>query len=75
MRMVRHAPFDSFVLRITPNYAIKIREDVLEEIDGPMLRHGLQEMRGRRLIVLRPEAVKPDRELLEERYARPRRYA
>lgn len=74
MCKLHHAAFDSFVLGITPDYEVRIRQDVLEEIDGPMLRHGLQEMHGRRLIVPRQEAIRPDRELLEERYARFVRY-
>lgn len=75
MCKLHHAAFDSFVLGITPDYEVKIRQDVLEEIDGPMLRHGLQEMHGRRLILPRQEAVRPDRELLDLRYARFRQYS
>ena len=47
-----------------------LRLDVLEEIDGPMLRHGLQEFQGQRLRVV-PSAshLRPNREFLEERYA------
>ncbi len=74
MCKLHHAAFDSFVLGITPDYEIRIREDVLEEIDGPMLRHGLQDMHGQRLIVPRQEAVRPDRDLLEERFVRFRGY-
>ncbi|HYZ08132.1 MAG TPA: hypothetical protein VE709_05970, partial [Pseudonocardiaceae bacterium] len=37
-------------------------------IDGPMLRHGLQEMRGLRIQVPRAIAAKPDPSRLEERY-------
>ena len=48
---------------------IDVRRDVLEEIDGPMLRHGLQEMRGVRIRVPRAVAAKPDPSRLEERYA------
>ncbi len=48
---------------------IEIRRDVLEEKDGPMLRHGLQEIAGR-LIQLPPHVQhRPRPEFLEERYA------
>lgn len=48
---------------------IRIRRDILEDIDGPMLRHGLQEMDDQHLVVLpRACAAQPDTERLEERY-------
>jgi hypothetical protein len=39
-----------------------------DEHDGPMLRHGLQEVAGTRLIVPRVEQDRPRGEFLEERY-------
>jgi putative restriction endonuclease len=47
---------------------VEVRQDILKEIDGPMLRHGLQEMAGARLVVPRTRAARPDRSALEERY-------
>jgi putative restriction endonuclease len=44
-----------------------VRLDVLAEIDGPMLQHGLQGFQGRRLHV--PRADHPNRDFLAERYA------
>jgi putative restriction endonuclease len=41
---------------------------VLEEIDGPMLEHGLQGFHGSSLRVPSQESLKPDRRFLEERY-------
>ena len=52
---IHHRAFDRNVLGIRPDLVIDVRRDVLEEIDGPMLRHGLQEMRGVRIRV--PRAV------------------
>jgi len=44
---------------------------VLDEVDGPMLRVGLQDLHGQRLAVLpRRSADRPDPERLEVRYAR-----
>jgi putative restriction endonuclease len=70
---LHHAAFDAHIIGITPAYHVEIRLDVLAEIDGPMLRHGLQGFNGSALIVPKRDAWKPDRQLLEERYARFRR--
>ena len=48
-----HAAYDRGVLGISPDYDVAIREDVLQEIDGPMLKHGLVEMHGTRIILPR----------------------
>ena len=39
---IHHAAFDSSVLGIRPDLVVEIRSDVLNEIDGPMLEHGLK---------------------------------
>jgi putative restriction endonuclease len=70
MCAIHHKAFDSNILGIRPDYAVEIREDVLKEIDGPMLRHGLQGFQGK--IILLPHKIeeRPDRYGLEERYQR-----
>lgn len=65
---IHHRAYDRNVLGIRPDLVIEVRRDILEEIDGPMLRHGLQEMRGLRIQVPRAIAAKPDPSRLEERY-------
>jgi putative restriction endonuclease len=45
-----------------------VRLDVLEEIDGPMLQHGLQGFQNRRIHVPRADHLKPNRDFLAERY-------
>jgi putative restriction endonuclease len=47
---------------------VAVRRDILLERDGPMLRHGLQEMDGTTL--MRPHRVdaQADRNALAERY-------
>lgn len=70
MCKIHHAAFDAQILGIRPDLTIHVRTDVLEEIDGPMLRHGLQEMHNRSLIrVPSSRASRPDPTRLEERYA------
>lgn len=65
---LHHAAFDKRILGIRPDYVAEIRLDILHEIDGPMLKHGLQEMHNRKIWVPRSTANKPDRAALEERY-------
>jgi putative restriction endonuclease len=65
---LHHAAFDRNVLGVRPDLRVDIRLDVLEEVDGPMLQHGLQGFHGAVLEVPRSEAQRPRREFLEERY-------
>jgi putative restriction endonuclease len=67
---IHHAAYDSSVLGIRPDLVVEIRADLLEEIDGPMLEHGLKGRHGQPLMALpRARAERPDRELLDQRYA------
>lgn len=69
MCRIHHAAFDSKILGVRPDLTLHIRGDVLLEEDGPMLRHGLQEMHNHRLMKLPTHsAARPDRARLEERY-------
>lgn len=70
MCKIHHAAFDSRILGIKPDdLTLHIRQDILDEVDGPMLRHGLQDMHGRRLMRLpRSHAARPDPARLETRY-------
>lgn len=65
---LHHAAFDRNILGVRPDLVIEVRTDILAEIDGPMLLHGLQSFQGERLIVPRNPAHRPDPEFLEERY-------
>jgi putative restriction endonuclease len=56
------------MLAVRPDLVIQIRRDILNEEDGPMLRHGLQGFQGARIIVPRPRGLHPDQEFLAERY-------
>jgi putative restriction endonuclease len=66
---IHHAAFDTNILGIRPDHVVEIRADILDERDGPMLRHGLQDLHGTRLLVL-PRRVDehPDPDRLEARY-------
>ena len=39
---IHHAAFDKNILGINEDYRIEDRQDIREEIDGPMLKYGLQ---------------------------------
>src|SRR5262249_23227676 len=43
---LHHAAFDAHILGVRPDYVVEVRVDVLNEIDGPMLKHGLQGFHG-----------------------------
>lgn len=67
---IHHAALDSHILGVRPDYVVEIRKDLLHEIDGPMLRYGLQERHGERLMALpTSRSEQPDRALLEVAYA------
>jgi putative restriction endonuclease len=53
---------------VTPDLKVDVRLDVLKEVDGPMLEHGLQGFHGASLSVPRVEALRPNRDFLAERY-------
>jgi putative restriction endonuclease len=67
---LHHAAFDENILAVRPDYIVEIRSDVLDEIDGPMLIHGLQGFHGKRILVPRTPASRPNPEFLEERFRR-----
>jgi putative restriction endonuclease len=65
---LHHAAFDTHVIGIRPDYVVEVRADVLKEIDGPMLQHGLQGMDRRRLVLPLRAEQRPNPNFLEERY-------
>ena len=65
---LHHAAYDRNFLTIRPDYIIEVRRDVLEEEDGPMLRHGLKGMHGNRIILPKSVGQRPDPARLERRY-------
>lgn len=66
---MHHAAYDRRLMGITPGFQVQINAEVLHEVDGPMLRHGIQEFHGKQLMVLpQRRTERPDRVLLEERF-------
>lgn len=66
---IHHKCYDSDLLGIDPDHIVHLNEELLHEVDGPMLLHGLQEMHGRQIRLPRRPADRPDRDRLAERYA------
>ena len=50
---LHHAAFDRHFVGIRGDYVVEVRRSVLEEEDGPMLKHGLQGMQGMRILLPR----------------------
>lgn len=66
---IHHGAYDSNILGVAPDYVVHIRQDVLDEHDGPMLQHGLQELHGMPITLPRAERHRPNRDYLEERFS------
>ncbi|WP_232284689.1 HNH endonuclease [Rhodococcus sp. R1101] len=68
---IHHAAYDVNILGITPDLVVEIRKDLLDEIGGPMLEHGLKERHGESLMIV-PAAPseRPNRKLLILSYER-----
>lgn len=65
---LHHAAFDQYFIGIRPDLVVEVRRDVLQEEDGPMLVHGLQQLHGTRIDVPRVVEHRPQTELLDQRY-------
>ncbi|MCK4812406.1 MAG: HNH endonuclease [Candidatus Marinimicrobia bacterium] len=65
---IHHAAYDKKIIGISPDYTIKVREDILRETDGPMLKHGIQELDNHKIILPYHKKDWPDPERLEERF-------
>lgn len=65
---LHHSAFDRNILGVRPDLVVEVRLDILREVDGPMLKYGLQEMQGRKITVPHSERLRPRPEFLEERF-------
>lgn len=66
---IHHSAYDANLLGITPDRRVVIRPDVLDEKDGPMLKHGIQEMNNRVLLLPKRRVDHPDPDRLAARFA------
>lgn len=65
---IHHAAYDKNFLGIQPDYKVVIPLRLLEEIDGPMLQHGLKEMHGTKIQIPSRREWRPNREALDQRF-------
>lgn len=65
---IHHAAFDRYLMGITPDFRVVINQALLEEVDGPMLKYGLQEMHGRSIELPSSRQNWPDRDRLNQRW-------
>ncbi len=65
---IHHAAYDEDLIGISPNYQVIVNRGLLDETDGPMLLHGLQEMHERQIVVPKVRADRPDPERLQTRF-------
>lgn len=67
---IHHSAYDANIVGIDPDARVHVRQDILAEVDGPMLQHGLQEVHGSRLVLPRSVEHRPNRDFLAERFDR-----
>lgn len=65
---LHHAAFDGLFIGISPDHIIRVRPDLLEEEDGPMLLHGLQGLNGKKIVLPHIAAFQPNPDLLQRRF-------
>ena len=65
---IHHVSYDQKIIGITSDYEIKVREDVLEEVDGPMLKYGIQSLEGKFLLLPKRKEDYPDKNKLDRRF-------
>lgn len=66
---IHHAAYDRNLMGVSADYVVHINRALLDEVDGPMLRHGLQDMHGTVLTVPARKSDRPSRENLAARFA------
>jgi putative restriction endonuclease len=65
---IHHAAYDRGLLGISPDYRVHVGSRLLRETDGPMLKHGIQEMNGVTLTLPPKPFNWPSKESLDRRF-------
>ena len=65
---IHHAAYDVNLIGVRPDLVVDVAPRIRDEVDGPMLFHGLQEMARTQLLVPHQRAAQPDPERLAYRY-------
>jgi putative restriction endonuclease len=67
---IHHLAYDRNLMGIDPSGGVHVSERLLREVDGPMLRSGLQSFHGAAILQPRRREERPDPQRLEVRFAR-----
>lgn len=67
---IHHGAYDEFLIGIRPDLTVDVAMDVLEEVDGPMLQHGLKGIVNQQIQVPRSKQARPDPNRLLWKYER-----
>lgn len=68
---LHHSAYDRRYMGIRPDLVVEVRPEIMSEVDGPTLEHGLKRRHGQRLMVLPTvRRERPSPELLEMTYSR-----
>ena len=65
---IHHAAYDRSFLAVSPDYRVHVNDELMREVDGPMLRYGIQAMNGKRITVPERRSERPKAESLAVRY-------
>ncbi len=65
---IHHSVYDMNIVGVSPDYRIEVRDDILNEIDGPMLKHGIQALHNSSIILPYSKKSWPDKDRLSVRY-------
>jgi putative restriction endonuclease len=65
---LHHVAFDKYFIGIRPDHVLEVRQDLLDEKDGPTLAHAIQGLHNTSITVPRRKEHLPARESLELRY-------
>ena len=65
---IHHTSYDQNFLGISPDYVVHINKELLAEKNGPMLKHGIQEMNGKTIQVPQKPKERPRHDALEYRF-------
>lgn len=67
---IHHVAFDYYLIGVRSDYVVGVHPRILAELDGRMLRHGLQGMHETRIELPGSWKDYPDPERLRDRYVR-----
>lgn len=65
---IHHAAYDRNLLGVDSSYKVHVPNSIMGEVDGPMLKHGIQEMNGASLLLPSARENLPNQDWLNRRF-------